>query len=472
MPEDIRLRVTQDTDRRSSGERPPGLRRQLFAALMLLVAAGWGCDRILGRLSREKVKELVEGHTDFSPVVGVYLRQPTEAAVTGGILEGLWKLRGEWPEPRLVLKPRGLKVFRSIRPAGEGALIGELQVPVKRRVVSITGVKDVGKIRKEAEFTWALDEGLPPMVARLTVVAFGSAPQQGRAAFEKFDDGWRLVKLETDLPKLAPFTLEMVDQAAFAEATREGVAEMSAQAVGTWSGGAFGGPVTLRLAPEAGGKLGGVLQYACASTRLSLGDGSDPDALVLDQQVLDEGCDSLRGLHIHMQMQSQVALSFDEGKATLRWRQRQGGTMAVVGTAELVKTAATAALPAAPATAPATTGTSPGPGVYLLTMRPRCCVVAGWQQELVTALSARGTAAFPGAVLDGKIVRKSGFESRLDDVVIGPVATQDLDRFVGGLPAVVGPLAEKLGDGANPPVQGDPRQIFQIGMYQFQVIRP
>lgn len=456
---------------------PPITTVPVLAALVSCLVTGWGCDRVLGRLSRDRVQALVEKDASFSPLPEVLLRRPADESLNGGILEGLWRLRGDWPATKVILKPRGLKVFRSIRPLGNDEdMILALQTPIRRRVVDVTGIRDLGSTRKEAHFTWALAEGLPAEVSRFSAAAFGSAPQEGKAEFEKFDDGWRVVKIEAPFPDVKPFSASMVDVGAFAAATQETVREMSAQVVGTWSGGTLGGPVRFQVTRDSTGSLAGVMEYSCATTRLALAPNSVPDALLFTQTLVAEQCGSLRGLDIirgvsvQNALGAQVGVTVEAETAEVRWVRMQQGTTVDVASGKFVKVAATTA-----ATAPAPPITTPGgsgAGLYLVAMRPRCCVVTGWQQDLVTALSARGTAAFPGAVLDGKVVRKPAFESRLDDVVIGPVASQDLDRFVGDLPAVVGPLATKLGDGGDPSVQGDPQQIFQIGMYQFQVIRP
>jgi hypothetical protein len=165
----------------------------------------------------QALSRLIDMHLSSNPTLAV-LRHLGYAEVRGTLVRRARVQAGTLPEPWI------FNLETTVTDKGRGAarsqgLTGDKAVPLARReVVEVTGVRKEG-IRGEAEFTWkavpteagkAFDpssdtfKSLPPELREALTRSRGIGPFAGSAtidwadihksaaAFQKYDDGWRL----------------------------------------------------------------------------------------------------------------------------------------------------------------------------------------------------------------------------------------------------------------------------------------
>lgn len=81
---------------------------------------------------------------------------------------------------------------------GDSAWVRPAQ-PLRRRLLKVTGILGE-RAEAEVEFEWDI-EGLPAW-------ATSSTPQQGKATFRLYDDGWRATNVTTDQLRLSPIDID------------------------------------------------------------------------------------------------------------------------------------------------------------------------------------------------------------------------------------------------------------------------
>jgi hypothetical protein len=118
-----------------------------------------------------------------------------------GVVEGLWtintnKEQQSWhPLKNLSLTQKGQKFFSKD---------WKLVTPAKREVVELTGISDALMVQnvKKADFKWRY-VNLPEVVARYT--GQSDALNDGKARFQLYDDGWRVLEFNVMETGRKPF---------------------------------------------------------------------------------------------------------------------------------------------------------------------------------------------------------------------------------------------------------------------------
>jgi len=230
--------------------------------------ASTGCDGLFNRFSRDQAKDILEVTSAFSAVdafslaPGVML-EPGSGAFDGGIREGLWKATGQFPDFAISLTERGKRYFSAISIHPLYTETGQVVplLPVRRRVNTVDGIKEVDKSTREVEFTWTF-EGLTPVLERYSGYSAHTI-WRGGAVFKLYDDGWRVEHLQ--VPSAAERFLP--DEAAEKAANEEIAEAVIPRLLGAWEGNArsptaFGTtPVKIVLRPGQERLLEGVVWY-------------------------------------------------------------------------------------------------------------------------------------------------------------------------------------------------------------------
>ncbi|HEY2291406.1 MAG TPA: hypothetical protein VGM86_11955 [Thermoanaerobaculia bacterium] len=147
-------------------------------------------------LTRPRVADLIKANAEFAkPVVALPLQEEGKIQDNhdAGQVEGIWNVTRSFGEAtRYTLTANGRKYFAQDFTAIESAPLAQA---AKRELIEVTGITSPpqgGESLKIATFTWHY-AGLPELVARYT--GEEGVTHNGEAAFQLFDDGWRLQDL-------------------------------------------------------------------------------------------------------------------------------------------------------------------------------------------------------------------------------------------------------------------------------------
>jgi hypothetical protein len=177
----------------------PRVTRLFFQVNVLLLPLLLGCSS--KELTRPRVKDLLAGNTAFTEqVTALPLNYQNQGRHDPGEVEDLWKFdRGVGV---YTLTPKGHTYFAQDFRAMTSAPLAK---PTKREILEVTGIAGPpqgGENFKVATFTWRYAD-LPEVVARYTGE---SVTHEGEAAFQLFDDGWRVQEIHLhEHQKLADF---------------------------------------------------------------------------------------------------------------------------------------------------------------------------------------------------------------------------------------------------------------------------
>lgn len=175
--------------------------RRVIGSAMALTSCG-----LLGRdLDRAQAKVLIEGNYRSTLISEGELAQDSSAslgtALDAGVLEELW-LVPEKTAPLgqmtpLQLTERGKRFFAEVG-VSRFVLVWRSRVtlaqPIKVQVIDVTGLrKGDAEEKRVAEYTWKFDA--PSVVLRY--LGLNPGPMRGEAACQLYDDGWRLVNVDT-----------------------------------------------------------------------------------------------------------------------------------------------------------------------------------------------------------------------------------------------------------------------------------
>lgn len=143
---------------------------------------------------RPRVKDLLAENAAFTEQVAeLPLHYQNQGRHDPGEVEDLWRFSRNFGEvARYTLTPKGNTYFAHDFSATEAAPLAK---PIKREILEVTGVTSPpqgGESFKVATFTWRYAD-LPEVVARYTGE---SVSHQGEAAFQFFDDGWRVQEVD------------------------------------------------------------------------------------------------------------------------------------------------------------------------------------------------------------------------------------------------------------------------------------
>ena len=169
------------------------MNRKLVFALVVLMACGCSSSE----LSRGKAKDIIQASDKFQSKKQLVYLAPEEVADC--IKQGYLVWYSGFVQ-RLQVTEKGKQFFES----ATGEAMGGLQtqpsgvtpiVPMRLKVIEVTGLRDGEKGSKIAEFTYQYDtKGVPRELQNLI---FKQNPiDKGKADLALYDDGWRFVKFE------------------------------------------------------------------------------------------------------------------------------------------------------------------------------------------------------------------------------------------------------------------------------------
>ncbi len=180
-----------------------------IASVIALACQGAGDGQQTARtVTRASAKAVLNNNTDFrQPIADLPLVAPDEACVKEG-----------YCRPDGTLTDEGRRHFRNPPQKGRN-LIGArftLAEPVRRSVVSVTGVEATGDVR-QVEFRWSY-EGLSDVAQRYS--GESGIAHKSVAYFKQYDDGWRAVQIHDEPTPLADFVWDTARLATWEAAER------------------------------------------------------------------------------------------------------------------------------------------------------------------------------------------------------------------------------------------------------------
>jgi hypothetical protein len=154
-------------------------------------------------LTRPTAQTVISSSPRFATAATIALVDPGQT-VKAGVREGFWHEQGFGG---IALTADGRQAFGQI--AGFPEYIATLPNPIRREVVSITGIADatVGRNLKEVQFRWRY-VGLSEAAARYT--GQGVSPHDGVAVVRLYDDGWRVEDIQLNETGRVPFRYDPV----------------------------------------------------------------------------------------------------------------------------------------------------------------------------------------------------------------------------------------------------------------------
>lgn len=176
--------------------------------LLCLCAASAACSKgLFSRdLTRGRAQQLLAAELSKTVVTQGTLAKDEvmngcNEAVDAGVYEQLWTVprerAGALSEVPLALTPKGKQFFREVT-VEIALLVGctessvALVKPMVGQLLQVVGIRQDGEDKRVAEFQWKIDA--PPVVLRYLGAKAG--PIASEAAFQRYDDGWRLTSVD------------------------------------------------------------------------------------------------------------------------------------------------------------------------------------------------------------------------------------------------------------------------------------